>query len=74
MERWRQVAAYPTWVVFWRGQDSPGKEYRLTAERERRLRRLLGDAIEPALPGQLWMWSWSDWDWEGIAGGWNEQE
>ena len=73
MERWRHIACWPDWIVFWRGQDTPGKSYKLTAERSRRIRELLGDAITPAKPGQSWMWSWNDWDWDAIAKGGSDE-
>lgn len=69
MKHWRHITCWADYVVFWRGQDSPGRAYPLTAERSRRLRRVLGNAIIPAKLGQSWLWSWNDWDWTQIAGG-----
>ena len=70
MNNWRYVVVWEDWMMFWRGVTHlRGHAYKLTAARRKRLEDLLGDAIEPAKPGQSWMWSWNDWNWAEIAGG-----
>ena len=68
MVRWRSITLWEDYVIFWRGVGNVGRSYRVTPERRRRLEALLGDAIEPARPGQSWLWSWDDWDWHNIGG------
>ena len=74
MKRWRHITVWYDYAVFWRGQDTPGRAYKLTPERRQRLEALLGDAITPAAYGQGWLWSWNDWNWAEIAGGRHEAE
>ena len=68
MERWRNIALWEDYVVFWRGVvRNTGRSYQLTPERRQRLEELLGDAIELE-PAESWEWSWNDWDWDSLGG------
>ena len=67
MENWRHIACWADYAVIFRGLTRK-RAYRLTPERRRRLKAVLGDAIEPAEAGQGWLWTWHDWNWHNIGG------
>ena len=66
--RWRHVVAFADYVYIWPGMGGKRRGYPLMPESRQRLEVLLGDAIEPAAPGQSWEWSWNDWDWHNVGG------